>query len=141
MKFTSTETTVAEPSPVVTPQCVLQYVLRSPVCWFVACLCDCVFVCVFLWRVLQKLLPATHDLNELGSVRCILGTTEMGGGGGLDRAWRGPRGAQWLLPSSNDSTPESQALAANFSCLLLMISCSSEPEPRSRAAFWTVTWL
>lgn len=81
MKCTSTETSVAEPSLMVTPQCVLPYMLNSPLCLFVACLCDCVFVCVFLRRVLQKLLSATHDLNELDSVRCTLGTTEMGGGG------------------------------------------------------------
>lgn len=37
-------------------------------------------------------------------------------------------GSQWALPSSKDSTPESQVLAASFSCRLLMISCSSEPE-------------
>lgn len=36
--------------------------------------------------------------------------------------------AQWVLPSSKDSTPESTVLAASFSCRLLMISCSSEPE-------------
>lgn len=36
--------------------------------------------------------------------------------------------AQWALASSKDSTPESQVLAASFSCRLLMISCSSEPE-------------
>lgn len=35
---------------------------------------------------------------------------------------------QWLLPSSKDSTPESPATAASFSCRLLMTSCSSEPE-------------
>lgn len=40
-------------------------------------------------------------------------------------------GAQWAPPSSKDSTPESQVLAASFSCRLLMISCSSEP-----ALFW-----
>lgn len=39
-----------------------------------------------------------------------------------------PGGAQWVLPSSKDSTPESQVLAASFSCRLLMISWSSEPE-------------
>lgn len=33
-----------------------------------------------------------------------------------------------MVPSSKDSTPESQVLAASFSCRLLMISCSSEPE-------------
>jgi len=33
-----------------------------------------------------------------------------------------------VLPSSKDSTPESQVLAASFSCRLLMISWSSEPE-------------
>lgn len=33
-----------------------------------------------------------------------------------------------MLPSSKDSTPESQVLAASFSCRLLMISWSSEPE-------------
>lgn len=45
--------------------------------------------------------------------------------------WRSgekPCGGQWVLPSSKDSTPESQVLAASFSCRLLMISSSSEPE-------------
>lgn len=42
---------------------------------------------------------------------------------------RGGQGSQWLLPSSKDSTPESLAVvAASFSCRLLMISWSSEPE-------------
>lgn len=37
--------------------------------------------------------------------------------------------AQWAGPSSKDSTPESLVLVASFSCCLLMISWSSEPEP------------
>lgn len=51
------------------------------------------------------------------------GRTEVGEGGR-----RKEGGAQWAVPSSKDSTPESQVLAASFSCRLLMISCSSEPE-------------
>lgn len=53
-------------------------------------------------------------------------------GGGRKEVGEGRRrkegGAQWAVPSSKDSTPESQVLAASFSCRLLMISCSSEPE-------------
>lgn len=53
-------------------------------------------------------------------------------GGGKKEVGEGGRrkegGAQWAVPSSKDSTPESQVLAASFSCRLLMISCSSEPE-------------
>lgn len=53
-------------------------------------------------------------------------------GGGMKEVGEGGRrkegGAQWAVPSSKDSTPESQVLDASFSCRLLMISCSSEPE-------------
>lgn len=115
---------------------------------------------LFLWRRAEEFLSTPHDLHELRAVGrrlrieraagCGLkkkkkekkkgkGTAEGGKREGGRKEGEELGGAQWGPPSSKDSTPESQVLAASFSCRLLMISCSSEPALFSSAAFCTVT--
>lgn len=49
----------------------------------------------------------------------------------------GAQGAQCVLPSSRDSTPESEVLAASFCCRFLITSCSSEPKLIWRHRGWS----
>lgn len=63
-------------------------------------------------------------VRDNSRLQCDKNKNESKGG----KKGRKPCGAQWVLPSSKDSTPESQVVAASFSCRLLMISWSSEPE-------------
>lgn len=97
----------------------------------------------FLRRRAEKLLSSSHYLHESSMIlRCLLRMDSMRQTALWILTFRHRGGAaQWVLPSSKDSTPESQVDAASFSCRRLMISCSSEPELFSSAAFCTITWL